>query len=204
MRLPVTPSTRLLLVAGALVAGEACGFALHGAAVLWPWLTFLLGFALLAAYGWGARGLLLPTAFAAGIVLAARTEAARLHVLDATRFVATPPLVAVRVESPVRLCRMKRAARDRIASRHPWRRTGPAAILGGDPLTGTAAIPGGDPLTGTAAILGGALGQRASRPLRWGEPSSASRKAAGSRVPRDRRHSIVAGTLPTFLTVAAP
>ena len=44
----------------------------------------------------------------AGIVLAARTEAARLHVLDATRFVATPPLVAVRVESPVRLCRMKR------------------------------------------------------------------------------------------------
>ena len=48
MRLPVTPSTRLLLVAGALVAGEACGFALHGAAVLWPWLTFLLGLALLA------------------------------------------------------------------------------------------------------------------------------------------------------------
>ena len=108
MRLPVTPSTRLLLAAGALVTGEACGFALHGAAVLWPWLTFLLGLALLAAYGWGARGLLLPTAFAAGIVLAARTEAARLHVLDATRFVATPPLVAVRVESPVRLCRMKR------------------------------------------------------------------------------------------------
>lgn len=108
MRLTVTPANRLLLAACALVAGEACGFALHGAAVLWPWLAFFLGLALLVAYGWGACGLLLPTVFAAGLVLAARTEAARLNMLDTTRFVAAPPPVAVRVESPARLCRAKR------------------------------------------------------------------------------------------------
>ena len=67
-----------------------------------------LGLALLVAYGWGACGLLLPTVFAAGLVLAARTEAARLNMLDTTRFVAAPPPVAVRVDSPARLCRAKR------------------------------------------------------------------------------------------------
>lgn len=108
MRLSLTPSNRLLLVAGTLVAGEACGFALHGAAIIWPWLAFFLGLALLAAYGWGVRNFLLPAVFVAGTVLAARTETARQRILDATRFIATPPPVTVRVESPVHLCRMKR------------------------------------------------------------------------------------------------
>ena len=108
MRLNLSPANRLLLVAGTLVAGEACGFALHKAAVLWPWLAFLFGLALLAAYGWGARRLLLPAVFAIGTVLAARTEAARLHILDATRFIAVPPPMAIRVESPAQLWRTKR------------------------------------------------------------------------------------------------
>ena len=108
MHLRLTSSNRLLLAAGMLVAGEACGFALQAATVLWPWLAFTFGFVLLAAYGWGARNLLLPAVFAAGIVLAARTEAARLHILDATRFVARPPPVTVCVESPVKRWRRKR------------------------------------------------------------------------------------------------
>ncbi len=105
MRLSVP--NRLILAAGTLVAGEACGFALGGAAVLWPWLAFLFGLSLLAAFGWGARHLLLPGVFAAGIVLAARTEAARLRILDETRFVSLPPQVTVRVESPAQRWRMK-------------------------------------------------------------------------------------------------
>ena len=108
MRLRLTPSNRLLLAAGTLVAGEACGFALQGAATLWPWLTFLLGFALLAAYGWNVRNILFPTVFLVGIVLAARTENACQRILDATRFISAPSPVTVRVESPPRLCRMKR------------------------------------------------------------------------------------------------
>ena len=103
----LAPPTRLLLAAATLVAGEACGFALRGAAILWPWLAFVLGLALLAAFGWGARRLLLPAIFAIGTVLAARTEAARLRVLDETRFVSVPPPVTVRVESPAQRWRMK-------------------------------------------------------------------------------------------------
>ena len=104
----LAPSTRLLLAAATLVAGEACGFALRGAAVLWPWLAFLLGLALLAAYGWGARHLVWPLVFSLGIVLAARVEEQRLRILDATRFVAVPPRVTIRVESPAQVWRMKR------------------------------------------------------------------------------------------------
>ena len=97
MRLSVP--NRLLLSAGTLVAGEACGFAMRGAAILWPWLAFVFGLSLLAAFGWGARRLLLPCIFAVGIVLAARTESARLQVLNETQFVSSPPPVTVRVES---------------------------------------------------------------------------------------------------------
>ena len=104
----LAPSSRLLLAAVTLVAGEACGFALRGAAVLWPWLAFLLGLALLAAYGWGARHLVWPLVFFLGIVLAARVEAHRLQILDATRFVAAPPRVTIRVESPAQVWRMMR------------------------------------------------------------------------------------------------
>ena len=110
MRPRLAPANRLLLVAAALVAGEACGFALRGAAILWPWLAFLLGLALLAAYGWGLRNFLLPAVFALGTVLAARAEDARQRVLDATRYVAASPPMTVRVESPPRLCRMRRRA----------------------------------------------------------------------------------------------
>jgi len=105
MRLSVP--NRLLLSAGTLVAGEACGFAMRGAAVLWPWLAFVFGLSLLAAFGWGARRLLLPCIFAVGIVLAARTESARLQVLNETQFVSSPPPVTVRVESAPQRWRMK-------------------------------------------------------------------------------------------------
>ena len=91
MHLRITTFNRPLFGAITLVAGEACGFALREAAFLWPWLAFLLGLAFLAAYGWKVRGLFLPAVFAVGVVLAARTEAARLHVIDGTRFTATPP-----------------------------------------------------------------------------------------------------------------
>ena len=108
MHLRITTFNRPLFGAITLVAGEACGFALREAAFLWPWLAFLLGLAFLAAYGWKVRGLFLPAVFAVGVVLAARTEAARLHVIDGTRFTATPPPMTIRVESPVRLWRRKR------------------------------------------------------------------------------------------------
>lgn len=110
----ISVPNRLLLAAGTLVAGEACGFALRGAAVLWPWLAFLFGLALLAAFGWGARRLLLPGIFAAGVVLAARTEAARLRILDDTRFVSIPPQVTVRVESRAQRWRMRSRAGESV------------------------------------------------------------------------------------------
>ena len=104
----LSPSARLLLVAGALIAGEACGFALQRVAALWPWMAFLLGLTLLAAYGWGARHLLLPFFIVAGCVLAARTEDARQRILDATCFVAASPPLTLPVESPSQLRPAKR------------------------------------------------------------------------------------------------
>ena len=104
----LSASNRLLLAAVTLVAGEACGFSLRGASVLWPWLAFLFGMALLAAFGWGVRNMLVPYMLAAGTVLAARTEAARLRVLDEMMFVATPPSVTLRVESPAQRWQMRR------------------------------------------------------------------------------------------------
>ena len=98
--------------------------ALREAAFLWPWLAFLLGLAFLAAYGWKVRGLFLPAVFAVGIVLAARTEAARLHVIDGTRFTAPPPPMTIRVESPVRLWR-RRGWRDAGHARIPAAGNGP-------------------------------------------------------------------------------
>ena len=99
---------RLLLAAGMLVAGEACGFALHVWAMLWPLIAFMAGIALLAAYGWGARGLLMPAVFSLGVVLAARSESDRLRILEETRFVSNPPPVTVKVEAPVNRWRAKK------------------------------------------------------------------------------------------------
>ena len=108
MRLRIMPFSRPFLVAIMLVAGEACGFALREAAILWPWLAFALGLAILAAYGWAVRGLFFPAVFAVGVVLAARTEAASQHIIDGTRFTAAPPPMTIRVESPVQLWRRKK------------------------------------------------------------------------------------------------
>ena len=99
---------RLLLAAGMLVAGEACGFALHVWTMLWPLIAFMAGLALLAAYGWGARGLLMPAVFSLGVVLAARSESDRLRILEETRFVSNPPPVTVKVEAPVNRWRAKK------------------------------------------------------------------------------------------------
>lgn len=104
----LSPPNRMLLAAGALVAGEACGFALHALAALWPWLAFLAGLSLVAAYGWGARRLLVPAVFSAGVVLAARAESDRLRILEETRFVSNPPPVALKVEAPVNRWRAKK------------------------------------------------------------------------------------------------
>ena len=99
---------RLLLAAGMLVAGEACGFALHVWTMLWPLIASMAGLVLLAAYGWGARGLLMPTVFFLGVVLAARSESDRIRILEETRFVSNPPPVTVKVEAPVNRWRAKK------------------------------------------------------------------------------------------------
>ncbi len=104
----LSSANRLLLAAATLVAGEACGFAMHRFATLWPWLVLVAGLELLAAYGWRMRGVVFPAIFLLGAILAARTEAERQRVLDSTRFISHPPPLTVRVESKVNLWRSRR------------------------------------------------------------------------------------------------
>ena len=101
---------RMTLAACCLVAGEACGFALHAAATAWPWMAGLLAFAILVAYGWNIRGCLLPFAFAAGVVLAAKTESVRQNIVDATCFRAVPEAQHLLVEGRVNVWKSKKHA----------------------------------------------------------------------------------------------
>lgn len=101
-------SIRAPAAAACLVAGEACGFALHAAAAAWPWMAALLALSALAVYGWNIKGMFLPLVLAAGIVLGARTEAARSGIIDGMNFCSQPEARQVRVESPVKAWKAKK------------------------------------------------------------------------------------------------
>lgn len=80
--LPQSPSARLACAAAILVAGEAAGFSVPCAARAWQWLAAAAGVALVAAWGFGVRHLRWAGLFAAGAVLALRTEAKLARALD--------------------------------------------------------------------------------------------------------------------------
>ena len=82
LSLPQSPSTRLACAAAVLIAGEAAGFSIPHAALAWPWIAAIAAWALAAAWGWGARHLRWAAIFAAGAVLALRTEAKLMRALD--------------------------------------------------------------------------------------------------------------------------
>lgn len=102
-------------LAAALVLGEALGFAAGPLAVLWPWAAAAAVWTALAAYGCGARRLLLPCMCAVGALLAMRTEASLLRLLDDNARSAPMPL-DLTVESPVRLT--PRTKRRRVPAKH--------------------------------------------------------------------------------------
>ena len=80
--LPQSPSARLACAAALLIAGEAAGFSIPHVAHAWPWLAAVAGVALAAAWGYGVRHLRWAAIFAAGVVLALRTEAKLVRALD--------------------------------------------------------------------------------------------------------------------------
>ena len=78
----VHPAARLAIAAAALIAGEAAGFAMSPAACAWKAAALVAAVAMLAAWGWGARGLAPVAAFLAGALLALRTEERLQRLLD--------------------------------------------------------------------------------------------------------------------------
>lgn len=80
--LPQSPSARLACAAALLIAGEAAGFSIPHVAHAWPWLAAVASVALAAAWGYGVRHLRWAAIFAAGVVLALRTEAKLVRSLD--------------------------------------------------------------------------------------------------------------------------
>ena len=78
----VHPAARLVIAAAALIAGEAAGFAMSPAACAWKAAALVAAVAMLAAWGWGVRGLAPVAAFIAGALLALRTEERLQRLLD--------------------------------------------------------------------------------------------------------------------------
>lgn len=111
------PALRVACAAGLLIAGEAAGFALalQGLAEAWPWAAFFALAGALAAYGWGVRqaGLALP--LLAGVLLALRTDAVLLGILDANAGLYGPrPALHLAVEGDVRRTWHAKAGKDRV------------------------------------------------------------------------------------------
>lgn len=79
-RIPL--SVRTALAAATLVAGEVAGFALPELARDWPWVAAFLAELLIAAWGCGVPRLAWPALFAAGMVLALRTECSLVALVE--------------------------------------------------------------------------------------------------------------------------
>lgn len=78
----MSSSTRLVVAAGSLIAGELAGFAVRGLADVWAWVGFFTLTGFLAAYGWGLRRIFCATLFMLGVVLALRTDAELKRLMD--------------------------------------------------------------------------------------------------------------------------
>lgn len=95
-------SRRLAGLAAALVAGELTAFAVPGFAGMWPVLAYATATILLAAWGWGARGLLPLAVFAFGALAAFRADDARGRILASNASLGGPrPAMELEVEGDV-------------------------------------------------------------------------------------------------------
>lgn len=70
------------MLALALVAGEAVGFAFARVSPVWPWGGGILSLAALVAWGWRLPHVSIPLVFVFGVVMAARTECHRVETLE--------------------------------------------------------------------------------------------------------------------------
>ena len=92
-----------------LVAGAYTAFAVPACAELWPHFTYLAVVVLLAAWGWDARGLLLPALFVLGMLLAFHADDARARILAMNaRLGGERPVLELEVEGDVREWTRKR------------------------------------------------------------------------------------------------
>ena len=93
---------RLAGRAATLMAGACTAFAFPACAGLWPHFAYLAVAVFLAAWGWGARGLLLPALFVLGALVAFRADDARACVLASkARLGGERPVLDLEVEGDV-------------------------------------------------------------------------------------------------------
>ena len=93
---------RLAVRTVALIAGACTAFAVPACAGLWPHFAYLALVVFLAAWGWGARGLLLPALFVLGALVAFRADDARARILALNaRLGGERPVLDLEVEGDV-------------------------------------------------------------------------------------------------------
>ena len=93
---------RLAVRTVVLIAGACTAFAMPACAGLWPHFAYLAVVVFLAAWGWGARGLLLPALFVLGALVAFRADDARVRILASNaRLGGERPVLELEVEGDV-------------------------------------------------------------------------------------------------------
>ena len=93
---------RLAVRTVVLIAGACAAFAVPACAGLWPHFAYLAVVVFLAAWGWGARGLLLPALFVLGALVAFRADDARARILASNaRLGGERPVLDLQVEGGV-------------------------------------------------------------------------------------------------------